>query len=283
VSARRPGTLGEALVRATEFLKRKGVPSPRVDAEHLLGKALGLSRVQLYTEHDRPLEDAELAAARALLERRGRREPLAYILGEWGFRRLNLKVDGRALIPRPETEIVVECCLEHLRDVPEPKVIDVGTGSGAIALAIADEHPGARVTALDHSPDALALARENAELTGLTGRIDFIAGDVHAGLPGAPYSLVVSNPPYVRPDEIERLEPEVRDWEPRKATVGTTVTEAVARSAREALERGGWLVLEVADGTADAVERLLAGLGFVETRSTQDLAGRDRVAEGRWT
>jgi release factor glutamine methyltransferase len=281
-SQRRPGTLGEALRRATKFLERKGVPSPRVDAEHLLGKALGLSRVELYRQHDRPLGDDELGAARALLERRGRREPLAYILGEWGFRRLSLKVDARGLIPRPETEVVVERCLEHLRDHAEPKVVDVGTGSGAIALAIADEHPGARVTALDASPDALALARENAERTGLAGRVEFVQGDISAGLPGASYSLVVSNPPYVRPDEIEGLQPEVRDWEPRQATVGTGVTEAVARAAREALEAGGWLVLEIADGTADAVCALVAGLGFAETRSTPDLAGRDRVVEGRW-
>jgi release factor glutamine methyltransferase len=275
--------LREALARATDFLDRKGVPSPRVDAEHLLGKALGLSRVQLYTEHDRPLSDAELAEARALLERRGRREPLAYILGEWGFRRLNLKVDGRVLIPRPETEIVVERCLEHLRAEPEPRVIDVGTGSGAIALAIADEHPGARVTALDSSPDALVLARENAELAGLAWRVSFVEGDVHDALPDGPYRLVVSNPPYVRPDEIEGLEPEVRDWEPRKATVGTTVTEAVARAAREQLEPGGWLVLEVADGAAEEVRSLLARLGFVDTCCTKDLAGRDRVVEGRWS
>ena len=276
--------LREALARATDYLQRKGVPSPRIDAEHLLGKALGLSRVQLYTEHDRPLSDAELAAARALLERRGRREPLAYILGEWGFRRLNLKVDGRALIPRPETEIVVERCLERLRadPQPEPRVIDVGTGTGAIALAIADEHPSVRLTALDASPAALALASENAELTGLGGRIEFLEGDVQAGLPGGPYRLVVSNPPYVRPDEIEQLEPEVRDWEPRQATVGTTVTEAVAHAARDRLEPGGWLVLEVADGAAEEVRALLVRLGFVDTCSTQDLAGRVRVVEGRW-
>jgi release factor glutamine methyltransferase len=161
-------------------------------------------------------------------------------------------------------------------------VIDVGTGTGAIALAIADEHPGARVTALDASPDALALARENAELTGLAQRVELVEGDVAAGLPGAPYRLVVSNPPYVQPAEIETLEPEVRDWEPREATVGSDVTEAVARAARDALEPGGWLVLEVAGGTGEAVRRLLAGLGFGETRSAPDLAGRDRVVEGRW-
>ncbi len=275
-------TLGEVLRRSAEYLQRKGVPSPRVDAEHLLAKALGLTRLELYTQHDRPLTEQELAACRDLLERRAGREPLAYVFGEWGFRRLTLKVDRRVLIPRPETEVVVERCLELLRDVPEPEVLDVGTGSGAIALAIADEHQSARVTAIDNSADALALARENVELTGLGGRVRLLERDLGGGLPGGPYDLVVSNPPYVEPEDVETLEPEVRDWEPRAALVGHGATEAVARGAREALRPGGWLVLEVADGQADVVAGLLAGLGFRAIRRSADLAGRERVVEGRW-
>src|SRR6185503_12657796 len=151
---RRRVTVGEVLRRATEYLAGKGVESPRLDAEHMLGKALGLSRVELYMHHDRPLEDAERDEFRELVRRRGEREPLAYVLGEWGFRRLTLKTDRRALVPRPETEVVVERCLALL-DGGSPRVLDVGTGTGAIALAIADEHPSARVTALEVSPDAL--------------------------------------------------------------------------------------------------------------------------------
>jgi release factor glutamine methyltransferase len=275
-------TLAHVLKRSTEYLQGKGVPSPRVDAEHLLAAALGLSRLDLYLQHDRPLTEAERAAVRPLLERRGRREPLAYILGEWGFRRLVLRVDGRALIPRPETEAVVERCLALTAAVAEPEVLDVGTGTGAIALAVADEHPGARVTAIDVSPDALALARENAERTGLTARVRLAEHDVAAGLPGGPYDLVVSNPPYVDPDELDSLEPEVRDWEPREALVGRCVTETVARAAREVLRAGGWLVLEVADGAATRVGSLLSSLGFEQVRATPDLSGRDRVVEGRW-
>ena len=273
-------TVAEVLRRSTEYLTRKGVPSPRVDAEHLLGKALGFSRLQLYLEHDRPLTEPELAAARELLERRGRREPLAYILGEWGFRRLTLDVDARALIPRPETEVVVERCLARLSGRVEPAVLDVGTGTGAIALAIADEHPGARVTAIDASADALALARANAERTGVP--VEVVEHDLTRGLPGGPYDLVVSNPPYVEPEELSTLQPEVRDWEPQAALVGTGMTEAVVRGATAVLLPGGWLVLEVADGAAAAVCELLSLGGFAEVGRTADLAGRDRVVEGRW-
>jgi release factor glutamine methyltransferase len=273
-------TVAETLRRSTEYLEGKGVPSPRVDAEHLLGKALGLTRLQLYLEHDRPLREDELAAVRELLARRGRREPLAYILGSWGFRRLDLLVDERALIPRPETEMVVERCLALLADVAEPAVLDVGTGSGAIALAISDEHPGARVRAIDASADALALARENAERAGLS--VDLVEHDLRDGLPAGPYDLVVSNPPYVEPGELAGLQPEVRDWEPRTALVGEGLTEAVARASRDVLRAGGSLVLEVGDGTAATVSALLAELGYEDLRATRDLAERERVVEGRW-
>jgi release factor glutamine methyltransferase len=273
-------TVGEVLKASTEFLAGKGVPSPRVDAEHLVARALGVSRLDLYLQYDRPLTDAETAVARELVRRRGTREPLAYVLGDWGFRRLTLATDGRALVPRPETEIVVERCLARLGGLDAPAVLDVGAGSGAIALAIADEHPGARVTAIDVSEDALALAAENARWTGL--EIALAHHDLNAGLPGGPYDLVVSNPPYVLPEEIDTLEPEVRDWEPRTALVGRGATEAIARSAPGVLRPEGWLVLEVADGTAEAVAALLASAGFRDVIATPDLTGRDRVVEGQW-
>src|SRR5262249_2901622 len=204
----------------------------------------------------------------------------AYILGSWGFRRLDLLVDERALIPRPETEVVVERCLALLADLAQPAVLDVGTGTGAIALAIRDERPGEHVRAIDASAGALALARENAQRAGLS--IEFDEHDLTAGLPGGPYDLVVSNPPYVEPGELAGLQPEVRDWEPRTALVGEGLTEAVARGASEVLRAGGRLVLEVGDGTAAAVSALLAGLGDDEGRAAGDLAGGERVGEGRW-
>jgi release factor glutamine methyltransferase len=275
-------TVAEVLRRSTEYLQGKGVPSPRVDAEHLLTSALGLSQLELYTQFDRPLSESELAAVRSLLERRGRREPLAYVLGEWGFRRLTLKIDRRALIPRPETEVVVERCLALLTETEESNVLDIGTGSGAIALAVADEHPGAHVMAIDISEDALELARENAEFTELAARVTFARHDLAEGLPGGPYDLVVSNPPYVEPEEIDSLEPEVREWEPRQALVGSGLTEAIAGGAGSVLRSGGWLVLEVADGQAVPVSGLMASLGFGGIRRTADLTLRERVVEGRW-
>jgi len=276
-------TVGEVVAASAAFLARKDVPSPRVDAEHLVAHALDVTRLDLYLQYDRPLTDDETAACRELVRRRGRREPLAYILGEWGFRRLMLKVDSRALIPRPETEVVVERCLALLDGAKEPVVLDVGTGTGAIALAIADERPDATATAIDVSEDALALAAENAERTGLAGRVSFARHNVTEGLPGGPYDLVVSNPPYVEPDDLGTLQPEVRDWEPEEALVGYGVTEQVAGGARDVLRLGGALVLEVADGTAREVVDLLGQLGFADVAATPDLAGRDRVVEGRWT
>jgi release factor glutamine methyltransferase len=277
-------TLGDALARGTARLAAAGIESARLEAELLLAKACDdCPRALLYAELDRELTPAQEAALEAGLARREQREPLAYVLGEWGFRRLTLKTDRRALIPRPETEIVVERALEHIRGVDEPDVLDVGTGTGAIALAIADERPGARVTAMDVSTDALALARENLELTGVNGRVHLVEHDLTSGLGDGEFDLVVSNPPYVEPEELPTLQPEVRDWEPHVALVAPGATEKLARAATPALRPGGWLVLETAAGAGERVEHLLSELGFEEVRVTPDLAGRDRVAEGRWS
>jgi len=266
-------TLAEVLRGATDYLAARGVPSPRVDAEHLLAAALGLQRIELYTQHDRPLTESERDAVRELVRRRGAREPLAYVLGEWGFRRLVLRTDARALVPRPETEIVVDRCLALLEGRQHPRVLDVGTGTGAIALSIATEHPGAQVTATDLSADALALAGENADRLGL--HVTFIEADL---VDGDGYDLVVSNPPYVLAGELELLEPEVRDFEPRAALVDEGQTERLAQA-----HPGEWLVLEVHEARATELERLLQTLGYTETRVTSDLALRPRVVEGRWT
>jgi release factor glutamine methyltransferase len=272
-------TLGEILRRSSDYLRRKGIESSRLDAERLLAHALGCSRLQLYTDFERPLTPDELARCRSLVARRGRREPLAYVLGEWGFRRLTLRCDRRALVPRPETETLVERALAVISGLERPRVLDIGTGSGAIALALAQEHPGARVTAIDVSADALALAAENAELTGIP--IELKRADLRDPI-GGRFELVVSNPPYVDPAEIETLEPEVRDWEPRQALVGSDVSELVARRARELLVPGGWLVVELGLGQQQAYGGLLSSLGYERITITPDLTGRERVVEARW-
>ena len=271
-------SLGDVLRRAADHLGKTS-ETGRLDAELLLAHALGRERIELYTDFDRPLTTPELDAYRELVARRARHEPVAYILGEWGFRRLTLTVDRRALIPRPETEIVVERALWHLSGLDAPRVLDVGTGTGAIALAIADEHPGARVTAIDVSRDALDLARENATRTGLA--VELLGYDLRDGLPGGPFDLVVSNPPYVEPADIQTLMPDVREYEPHVALVGSGATEAVARAAVDVLAPAGWLVLEVGDGQALATAALLDGCGYLDVVTTPDLTGRDRVVEGR--
>jgi release factor glutamine methyltransferase len=271
-------TLGEVLAGATEYLAARGVESARLDAERLLAHALGLSRLELYTQHDRPLTEDERASARELVRRRGTREPLAYVLGDWDFRRLTLKTDNRALVPRPETEVVVERCLALLDDLEAPHVVDVGTGTGAIALAIKHELPDAHVTATDLSGDALALAAENAEVNGLDVR--FVETDLLTGVDG-PFDLVVSNPPYVLPGEIDELEPEVREWEPRAALVDSGQTERLAEEARRVLD--GWLVLEVHAEQVAKATSLLENAGYDGVHVTRDLAGRERIVEGRWT
>jgi release factor glutamine methyltransferase len=260
-------TVTEAARFAERQLADAGVETPRVDAELLLAHVFGVSRSGVYA-----LDEREVPGTfRVLLGRRVKREPLAYVLGEWGFRRLTLKTDARALVPRPETEIVVERCLELLRNEPAPRVLDLGTGTGAIALAIADEHPGARVTAVDSSPDAVALARENAERLGL--QVEIRQGGFDVAAEG--WDLVVSNPPYVRPEEWGSLQPEIREWEPRDALVGVGLQEEIARLARTRR-----LVLEVGDGQARDVADALTSFGYADVTVTKDLAGTERVVEG---
>jgi release factor glutamine methyltransferase len=277
-------TIGEALAHGTHVLAEAGIDTARLEAELLLARACDdCARALLYMELRRELSPEAEEAYEALLARRARREPLAYILGHWGFRRLTLKTDKRALIPRPETEIVVERARDHLNGMDEPTVLDVGTGTGAIALAIVDEHPRAQVTAIDASDEALALARENLDLLGINGRVRLVEHDLTEGLGRDEFDLVVSNPPYIEPEDIEMLQPEVRDWEPRIALVAHGATEAVARAATEALRPGGWVVLEVAEKQAEKVAELLRDLGYDQLRISPDMAGRDRVIEGTWS
>ena len=270
--------LRRAVAETRQRLEAAGCESPEVDAEILVAHVLGLTRSELALESSRRLSKAEERTVEDLVARRESREPLAYVIGEWGFRRLLLDVDARVLVPRPETEIVVERCLARIGTVAEPRVLDVGTGSGAIALAIADEHPGARVTGVDASSGALEVAGGNVVRTGVA--IELRAWDLFTGLPDGPWDLVVSNPPYVLPEELETLAPEVRDWEPREALAGVGATEAVARGARDVLADRGALVLEVAADDASRVTTLLDTLGYLDVIATKDLTGRDRVVEG---
>jgi release factor glutamine methyltransferase len=261
-------TARDLLDLGTDRLTGAGIENARREAEWIASHVLGLSRSELYAAPERPLSDGESQAAEVLLARRESREPLAYVLGEWDFRRLTLKTDSRALVPRPETEVVVDRVLALLEGTVAPRILDVGVGSGAIALALKDERPDASVTAVDISLDALALARENAARLSLD--VDFREQGVDAVTEG--WDLVVSNPPYV--DTLDGLQPEL-GFEPEEALLGTGFHARIAQTAKTR-----FLVLEVGDGQAGDVAAELQTAGYRDVAITRDLAGRQRVVEG---
>jgi release factor glutamine methyltransferase len=268
----------DAVHEVERELRAAGVPSPRVDAEILVAEVLGLARSELYAS-GRDVSGFEAQRLRALVERRVAREPLAYILGEWGFRHLDLKVDDRALVPRPETEVVVERCLEFMYGLSSPRVLDVGVGSGAIALSIADEHEGATVLAVDSSANALELARENHARVGVNGRVRLLQADLLEGVEG-PFDLVVSNPPYIAAPVIGTLEPEVQEHDPRLALDGgpdgLDAYRAILADAPRLVAPGGHLLLEVGYDQADEIGPLLAGLSLEIRAIVPDLSGTPR-------
>lgn len=273
-------TVLEILKRTTEFLAKRGVESPRLNAELLVGHALGLPRMQLYLQFERPLTEVELESIRPLVKRRGNREPLQYIVGSTEFAGLRLKVDRRALIPRPETEYLVELIAQRLAQSPAT-ILDLGTGSGALALALANRFPEAAVTAVDRSADALALAAENAAATGLAARVRLLASDWCAAL-GAEesFQLIVANPPYLTDREVAEAAPEVRDHEPRTALVaadeGCADLDRILREARPRLPDGGMLACETGIAQHSRLRERAGACGYARTESLKDLTGRDR-------
>jgi release factor glutamine methyltransferase len=273
-------TVLEIIKRTTDFLSKRGVESARLNAELLIGHALALKRMQLYLQFERPLSEVDLEKIRPLVKRRGNREPLQYIMGETEFSGLRLKVDRRALIPRPETEHLIELVRNQLTETPA-NIVDLGTGSGAIALALASIYPGAAVTALDKSGEALALARENAEACGLSGRIRFVLADWYSGLTaGEQFALIIANPPYLSDDEVRAAPPEVKDFEPIMALAagpdGAAALEQIINGAPPYLKAGGLLACETGVAQHASLLALAARSGFSRTESLRDLTGRDR-------
>jgi release factor glutamine methyltransferase len=264
----------DSLAAAVTSLTAAGVDDPRLDADVLLAAASGTSRAELYSEPERPLDPAVAQQFDEMVRRRAQREPVAYILERAYFRQLELVVDDRVLIPRPETELLVDLAQNRQR------VLDVGTGSGAIALAIAHEREGARVTGIDSSPDAIEVARLNAERTGL--EVEFLIADL---IVGGPYDLIVSNPPYVRDSDWDTLQPEIRFYEPREALLGgpdgLDVIRDLVAAATEVLSRGGMLGMEIGQGQSRTVEPLFERAGLTHVDTIRDLAGIPRVVTGR--
>jgi release factor glutamine methyltransferase len=266
----------DALDSALVALRAAGVPSPRLDAELLLAAAMGVDRAALHADPAREVPPEAVRPFQAMVRRRAvDREPVAYILGRRGFRHLDLAVDPRVLIPRPETEHLVEAALAALP--PGARVLDVGTGSGAVALALKHERPDLDVTGADVSDDALAVARANGERLGL--EVAWVRSDLLAGAPG-PWDGVVANPPYVA--EGAPVDVEVARHEPAVAVYGgPDGGEVIRRLVAQAAEATPWLALEVAEGQAPGVRALLERAGFADTRVHRDLAGIERVVEGR--
>lgn len=281
------GSVRDALTAAADALAAAGVETPRLDAELLLAESTGWDRARLAAEPDAGVPAGPAREFGAMVRRRLRREPVAYILGRKGFRSLELAVDSRVLVPRPETEMLVELALE----LRPNRVLDVGTGSGAIALAIADELPACAVTATDTSAPALEVARANAKRLGLVDRVEIVEGMLPLDAPGSagasrpgerPFDLIVANLPYVAEAEWGGLEPEVAEWEPREALLGGADGLDVLRVAIPAAAAAApVLALEVGEGQAAAVGELLFDAGFATIEAQPDLAGTPRVVWGQ--
>jgi release factor glutamine methyltransferase len=272
--------LGNSLNSAIDTLAQASVGSPRMNAELLLMFTLGCDRAHLYTHPERNLTADEQSRYEEALTQRMRGMPSQYITGHQEFWGLDLIVSPAVLIPRPETEHVIETVLELARGIPAPRIVDVGTGSGCIALALAKELPNAEIHAVDISPEALEVARANAARHTLSARIHFHQGDLFADFPGPDhFDFVVSNPPYVGDTEEDQVQMEVRKFEPRTAIFagpsGLEVLERLIPQAGQALDPGGWLVMEIGQDQDKTVRKLLQG--WNDIRFTPDLQGIPRV------
>jgi release factor glutamine methyltransferase len=279
----------DIIIRTARDFEAQGLASPRLDTEVLLAHVLQTDRLYLFSNPDRRLTEAEAAAFRDLAVRRCQGEPVAYLLGRKEFWSLVLEVNARVLIPRPDTEILVEevlrvctaCVFEN------PAILDLGTGSGAIAVALAAELPQARIMATDLSPDAIALARRNARRHGVEQRMMFLAGDLFAPLSGK-FDIIASNPPYISEVDFRRLPTGVRDYEPSMSLLagpeGMAFHERIIAGSADALKTGGWLCLEIGASQREQVEALLRQrCCFDEICFRRDYAGFDRVAMARRT
>lgn len=272
-------TVLEIIRRTTEFFEGKGIETPRLDAELLLAHTLGMKRMQLYLQFERPMTDPELEKLRPLVRRRGTREPLQHIIGDLEFANVVLKTDRRALIPRPETEELVDLIGRELT-TPPARIADLGTGSGAIAISLAECFPKAAVIAVEVSPEAVALARENAAATAAGPRVSIVEGDWRTVLASGEFDLIAANPPYLSEAEVATTQPEVRDFEPRGALVsanaGTAALEEIIRLAPAALAPGGLLALETGIDQHEYLLGIAEDAGFTTRKSLKDLSGRDR-------
>lgn len=282
-----PWTIARVLAWATQDFKKRGLDSARLDAELLLGRVLGVDRIRLIIDSLRELSPEELVRYRELIKRRRAAEPIAYIVGEREFFGLPFRVDGRVLVPRPDTEILVEVALERTRSRDMyGRLLDLCTGSGCVALAFAKQRRTWRFTATDISADALAVARENARRLGLTWNLRFLEGDLDEPLDDHErFELITANPPYISDADMAELDATVRDYEPhlalRGGADGLDLVRRIVERAPARLTEGGVLALEIAYDQAPRVAALLEQAGFVEIERRRDYGGHERVVSGR--
>jgi release factor glutamine methyltransferase len=281
-------TVLETIQKGTEFLLKRGVESPRLQAELLLAHLLKMPRMKLYLNFERTLTDQETDALRQFVKRRGQREPLQHIIGSTSFCGFEISVDRRALIPRPETEILAEQGWTFLSSLsPGQTALDLGTGTGCIAIALAAKCTEARITATDASADALALAAENARTNNVAARVEFCHGDGFAAVTGnTRFDLIISNPPYIPTDEIQTLEPEVRDFDPRPAldggSDGLDFYRLLAGQSGSRLKPGGKIMLEFGDGQAPAVRKIFEDEKWIVEAVKDDYSQRARILIATW-
>jgi release factor glutamine methyltransferase len=263
----------------------KQIASPRLDAELLLSHALGMQRVMLYARFDQPLGPEELALIRGLVARRARGEPIAHLTGEKELWSMRFEVNADVLIPRPDTETLIELCIARMIAVEGPRIADVGTGSGCIALALAKDLPNAKVTAIDVSAKALAVAEKNRLRHGLGDRVELVESDLFAAVPAGSFDLIAANLPYIAKSEIPELMRDVRDFEPHLALDGgpdgLDLIRRLAAEAKQRLVPGGLLALEIGWDQKAAVEALLSEGGWQQIETHKDLGDNDRVVLAR--
>ncbi len=283
-----PWTYGRLLEWTAKFLAQKGCESPRLDAEVLLSHVLGCPRIALYTRFEEPATEDERARFKELIRKRLEGCPVAYLVGRKEFFSLTFEVGPAVLIPRPDTETLVNECLALAKPLAEPSVIDIGTGSGAIAVVVAKQHKTARVTATEVSPDALAVAQRNAAKHGVAERVRFLAGDLFEPVgPEERFDFILSNPPYIAHEDMAKLPVGVRDYEPLTALDGGpggyAVFERLIREAPRHLKPGGWLIVEIGSPQeGPARQRIEAIQGYELAATVKDGSGHPRVLRARW-
>ncbi len=279
-------TVLESIKLSTEFLEKKGVESPRINAELLLAKILNCKRLDLYLKFDRPLSDEEIKLYREFLSRRSKFEPLQYILGSVEFYGFEFTVDNSVLIPRPETEILVEQIINSVNKSDKLKILDIGTGSGIIAVCLAKHLSESSIIAIDSSIDALNTARRNSDLNNVSKGIEFIEWNIIKGefFPESDFDIVVSNPPYVSIEEFKNLRPELKIYEPSIALTdnsdGLSFYRIISLKAKELLKSGGKLFLEIGMGQSEKVKEILLSNNYSSIELKKDYLNIDRVISG---